>query len=193
MKAKSSSLTVLVTVLFFLTSFLGCSKKGEKDDGAQAGNATSEIAQNQAVSEGDNQLAVDDTSISDLVSLWNSGKKDEATEKFLSIDWQDAAIIKQIRGLSMPEEALISLSDNERQSIVQETMNLLGSMRKLFFHVASEAESLACSGDTAKAKEYLNAIRKYGMSLSGPEHLQVVQMHGKAAVGYAEKKLSEIK
>ncbi|UCE48461.1 MAG: hypothetical protein JSW47_23060, partial [Phycisphaerales bacterium] len=51
MKAKSSSLTVLVTLLFFLMSFLGCSKKDEQDDGSQAGNATSEITQNQAVAE----------------------------------------------------------------------------------------------------------------------------------------------
>ncbi len=51
MKAKSSSLTVLVTLLFFLISFLGCSKKDEQDDGSQAGNDTSEITQNQAVAE----------------------------------------------------------------------------------------------------------------------------------------------
>ena len=193
MNTKSSLLTVTVTVLFFLMSLPGCSKKDEQDDGSQAGNATSDIAQNQPVSEGDNQIGGDDTSISDLVSLWNSEKKDEATEKFLSIDWQDAAILKQIRGLSMSEEALISLSDSERQSIVQETMALLGAMRKLFFHVASEAERLSGSGDTAKAEEYLNAIRKYGISLSGSDHLHVVQMHGKAAIAYAEKKLSEIK
>ena len=114
-------------------------------------------------------------------------------EKFLSIKWQDASTLKQIRGLSMSEEALVSLSDNNRQGIVQETMNLLGTMRKLFFHVASEAESLAGSGDTAKAEEYLNTIRKYGISLSGSDHLQVVQRHGKAALVYAEGKLSELK
>ena len=59
--------------------------------------------------------------------------------------------------------------------------------------VASEAEGLAGSGEKAKAEKYLNAIRRYGISLSGPDHLQIVQMHGKAAAGYADKKLSELK
>jgi len=104
----------------------------------------------------------------------------------------DASVLKQIRGLNMSEHDLISLSENDRNIIVQETLNLLSSMRKLFFHIASEAERLSGSGEITKAQEYLSSIRNYGSSLSGPDHLQVVQLHGKAATGYAEKKLSEL-
>jgi len=180
---------VALLVAFALLLSHGCKKEAEPQESLDA----TESAQTQPVSGGENQIIADDTSISDLISTWDAGKKDEATEKFLSIDWQDASVLKQIRGFSMSEEDLKSLSDDEVRSIVGETMPLLGSMRKLFFHIASEAEGLASSGDKAKAEEYLNAIRKHGSSLSGSEHLQVVQMYGKAAVGYADKKLSEIK
>ena len=93
----------------------------------------------------------------------------------------------------MSEADLISLSEDDLRSILLETLSLFGSMRKLFRHVASEAESLAGSGNTAKAKEYLDLIRQCGNSLSEPDHFDIVQMRGKAWTRYAEAKLSEIK
>ncbi|KPK37275.1 MAG: hypothetical protein AMJ65_14940 [Phycisphaerae bacterium SG8_4] len=187
MKAVCNHITAII-VAFVLVAFPGCKKEEEP----QTSPAPTEAAQTQTGNEVDDQIAAEDTSITDLVSLWDAGKKDEAKEKFLSVDWQDASILKQIRGLSMSEEALISVSNEDRDGIVEETLSLLSSMRKLFSDLASQAERLAATGDTAKAKEYLDAIRRYGISLSGPDHLQVVQMHGKAAVGYAQKKLSEL-
>ncbi|MDT8302486.1 MAG: hypothetical protein RQ760_13460 [Sedimentisphaerales bacterium] len=176
---------------------IGCGKKADEDEGG-SGDADSisqisaEGAQEQQADGGDAQAAAEDISISYVAAKWDSGEKDAAIAKFLSIDWQDGSVLVQIPGLSMSESDLISLSENDRNSVVQETMDLLSSMRKLFFHIASEAERLAGSGDKPKAEEYLGAIRNYGSSLAGQDHLQVVQMHGKAATAYAEKKLSEL-
>ena len=167
----------------------GCKKEAEP----QESRGATETPQTTPANQSDNQIAADDTSISDLVSLWDSGKKDEATEKFLTIDWQDASTFKQIRGLSMSEDDMKSLSEDEIKSIVGETMPLLGSMRKLFFHIAAEAERLATSENMSKAKEYLTAVKEYGSSLSESNHLYIVQKHGEAAVLYAEGKLSEMK
>ena len=180
---------VALAVAFALVSSQGCKKEAEPQKSLE----TTEAVQAEPVSGGDNQSVAGETSISDLVSLWTSGEKDDATETFLSINWQDATTLNQIRGLSISEEGMKSLSDDEIKSIVGDTMPLLGSMRKIFFHIAAEAERLAASGEVNKAQEYLNAIRKYGISLSGPNHLEIVQMHGKAAASYADKKLSEIK
>ena len=188
MNAKLKLVLVLMATIT-LASIQGCTQK-EKSEPGETGT---EPASSLPSSQDGNQMAAQDTSISDLVALWSAQEKDQAVEKFRSIDWQDADILKPIRGLSMSEETLGSLSEDECQSIVQETMDLLDSMRKLFFHIASEAESLASSGDTSTAETYLTAVRTYGTRLSGPEHLEVVQLHGKAAVGYADKKLSELK
>jgi hypothetical protein len=188
MITHSKTLVALVAVIF-LMSFGGC----KKEEDSQANTDSTDTTQTQPISEGDNQTVADDTSISDLVSLWDSGKKDEATENFLAIDWQDAATFKQIRGLSMSEDDMKSLSEDEIKSIVGETMPLLGSMRKLFFHIAAEAERLATSENMSKAKEYLTAVKEYGSSLSESNHLYIVQKHGEAAVLYAEGKLSDIK
>lgn len=180
---------VVLVVAFALVLSHGCKKEAEPQESL----GTTEVGQVEPVSGGDNQTVAGKTSISDLVSLWDSGKKDEATGTFLSINWQDATTFNQIRGLSMSEEDMKSLSDDEIKSIVGETMPLLGSMRKLFFHIAAEAERLAASGEVSKAQEYMTAIKEYGNSLSNSNHLSIVQKHGEAAVLYAEGKLFEIK
>ncbi|MHC4118424.1 MAG: hypothetical protein ACYSWO_13065 [Planctomycetota bacterium] len=175
MKARSQLLTVLIAA-FLLVLFPGCS---QKEDEPQENQAVEADSSNQ-------------TSLTDTVALWDAGQKDAATAKFLSIDWQDASVFEQIPGLSMSEKDFAPLSADDRDRIVQETLDLLSSMRKLFFEIASDAEGLGASGDTAKAAEYLGAIRQYGKSLSGPDRLEIVKLHGKAAVAYAEKKLSEL-
>jgi hypothetical protein len=177
------------TVAFALLLSHGCKKEAEPQESLEI----TEAGQAEPGSGGDNQSVAGETSISDLVSLWTSGEKDEATETFLSINWQDATTLNQIRGLSISEEDMKSLSEDEIKSIVGETMPLLGSMRKLFFHIAAEAERLAASGELTKAKEYLIAVKEYGNSLSESNHLQIVQTHGTAAKAYAAGKLSQIK
>jgi len=179
---------VALLVAFALLLSHGCKKEAEPQESL----AVTEAAQSQQANVGDNQIIEAETSINDLVLLWDNGKKGEATKQFLSINWQDAAAFEQTRGFSMSEADMKSLSQNEIKSIVGETTPLLGSMRKLFFHIASEAEGLARSGDKAKAEEYLKAIRKYGQCVTGSDYLHMVQMHGKAAIAYAEKRLSEM-
>jgi hypothetical protein len=197
MIAQPKTLMALVAVIF-LMSFLGCSQKEDesRENPAAESDTSSGIAvkaaQDQPVNGSTNQIAANDSSVGDLISLWDTGKEDEATEKFLSIDWQDASTFNQIRGLSMSEEDMKSLSDDEIKSIVGETMPLLGSMRKLFFHIAAEAERLAASGEVSKAQEYLTAIKEYGNNLSNSNHLSIVQKHGEAAVLYADGKLSDM-
>ena len=197
MKNKSQLLTVLFAA-FFLMSFPGCSKKEDESQEGYAVEADSssptstEIAQDQPDNGSNAQNAVKDLSLHDAVALWDAGQKDAAAAKFVSIDWQDASVFEPIPGLNMSEEDLLTISEDDRNRIVQETLTRLDSLRKLFFHVASVAEGLAGSGNTAKAEEYLDAIRQYGNSLSGPDHLHVVQRHAKAAIIFAEKKLSDL-
>ena len=188
MKTVRKRLVALLVAFALLLSH-GCKDEAEPQESL----AVTASAQSQQASAGDNQTMKTEASVDDLVLLWNTGKKGEATETFLSIDWQDAAVFEQTRGFSMSEADISSLSENEIKSIMEETLPLLGSMRELFFHIAAGAKGLADSGDNAKAEESLNAIRKYGTSLTGSDHLHMVQMHGKAAVAYAEKRFSEIR
>lgn len=189
------SITCLIMILVLLS---GCSKKKD-DSNAEPNNDTELSAQasTENITKSPKETSTTEPStegilIKDVVTLWDNGQKGAAVLQFLYINWQDASVLDQIRGLSMSERDLISLSENDRKNIIQETMTVLSSMRELFFHIASEAELLASLGNKTMAEEHLAAIRNYGNSLSKPDHLHVVQMHGKAATSYAEKKLSEL-
>jgi len=195
MKNVCKSLAVLI-VASALMSFIGCKKKDTPQEGqaeaVSSNQALIESVQNEPDQAGNTPISKEDISIGDLAKLWNSGEKVEATAMFLSIDWKDPSSFSPIRGLSMSEEDMMSLSEDEIKSIVGETMPLLASMRRLFFHIAAEAERFAASGEMSKARENLTAVREYGNGLSESNHLHIVQKHGEAAVLYAEGKLSEL-
>jgi hypothetical protein len=198
MKSKSISLVILFAV-FLLTASCGCSKKDDQSQETAAPEADSshlespEGTPTQANGNNATPALAEDTSLNEVVALWDAGQQEEATTRFLSIDWQKADALRDSPGLTMSEAQILALAEGQRQPLLEETMNQLGSMRKLFFHIASEAERLAGEGSRAQAEKYLEAVRQYGTSLSGADHLEMVQMHGKAATVYAEKKLSELK
>jgi hypothetical protein len=175
-------------------SLTGCKKEDtSQEDQAEAvssNQALVESVQNEPDQTANIPASTEDASIGELAKLWESGQKDEATAMFLLIDWKDPSASSPIRGLSMSEEDMKSLSEDEIKSIVGETMPLLASMRELFFYIAAEAERLAASGEMGKASEYLTTVKEYGDSLSESNHLHVVQKHGETAVLYADGKLS---
>jgi hypothetical protein len=196
MKTQASWMVILA-VATILISCLGCSKKeGQAREDAIDLNSHSQMisktAQNQQTPEVNAHRTGEDILVRSVIELWDAGKADEATSKFLSINWLDIVVFKEIRGLGISEIKLISLPENERKRIVQETLDLLSSMRKLVMHVTSEAERIAGSGNTARAKAYLNSVRQYGDSLSDPGRLKIVQKHGQAAIAIADEKLSKL-
>jgi|GEM_PF-6969032 len=198
MKHVSKLLVVVVTV-FLLMALGGCSEKEDEspESAVPEPNSSPQISSEDTPTPPDETgtapVEAGDASLSEAVALWNAGRKDDATKRFLSLDWQDASTLREMPLLTMSEEQFMALPENERQRHMQETMTLLGPIRKLFFHMASEAERLAGSGNRTEAEQYLGAVRRYGSSLFGGDYIEIVRMHGKAAMGYAEKKLSELK
>jgi hypothetical protein len=197
MKAKSKLLTVVVAV-FILMSFPGCSNKEDESPGGQALESDSgrqvstETAQDMPDDNSNEQTTDNDTSINAVLTSWKSGQKDATSEQFVSIDWTDTTIFNEMPILQMSEKQSMALSANERNILAQEAIELLNSLRRAMFYVVSQAMEFADSGDIAKAKQYLSAVRQYGVALAGPDHLEVVRNHGKAATEYADRKLSEI-
>ncbi len=197
MKSHSRLLGILAAV-FLLTAVYGCAEKEDvsQEQGvpeAELGSPASSPETSAETANGNTMpAATQDASVAKLVALWDAGQTEEASNHFLLIDWQKVDAFRDSPALTLSEAEFLALPEEQRQRVLQETMNQLGSMRKLFFHLAAEAERLAEAGDRTRAEEYLAAVRRYGQSLSGPDRPEFVQMHGKAATAYADKKLSEL-
>jgi len=193
----SRQITQLILIVTLLLSY-GCSKQDESPEGQALnsdsnGQVSTETAQGQPFNKGGEQAGEATSSIYDMLTSWKSGEKDAASEQFVSTDWTDTSIFNEIPLLQMSEKQFVALSAHESTGLLQEAIELMQTLRETMFHVVSKAKGFADSGDTAKAEQYLGAVRQHGVALSGPDHLEVMRGYGKAAIEYADRKLSEIK
>lgn len=145
------------------------------------------------VSQTDEEVTSESSSIKDVLALWETGQKEDAVKRFVSINWNDPSVCEQVRVLAMTEREFLSLAPNEQGQVVQEAIECTDTLTTFMKHIASVGDELASTGDKAAASAHLEAVRSYGETLGGPEHLEVVRAHGMAAVQYATKKLSSIK
>ncbi|MFC1634889.1 hypothetical protein ACFL5Z_08605 [Planctomycetota bacterium] len=195
---KHLRLLSMVLTILYLASLSGCAKK---EDESPAERSTDTKLNNQAPTEGTNENLEEGSTVKsnpegvllkDVLALWETDRKDDVVTQFQLIQWDDPSVFHQMQDLTISEQEFRSLPQGEMKRIVEEAMNLTGRMRKLMFYVVSVGEKRAASGDTKAAKEHFMAVRRYGEALSRSERLEVIRMHGKAAIGYADKKLSGI-
>jgi hypothetical protein len=163
--------------LSHLTLLCGCA---EKDDSG-------------TVSQTDEEVTAESSSIKDVLALWKTGQKEDAVKRFVSINWNDPSVCEQVRVLEMTEKEFLALARHEQEQVVQEAIDCTNELTALMKHIASVGVELASTGDKATANAYFEAVRSYGETLGGREHLEVVRAHGMAAVQYATKGLSSIK
>jgi hypothetical protein len=197
MRAKSNSLVVLVAA-FSLMPFLGCSDKEEqtREDAIEtdsSGQISAEMAQNQPDEDAGIPVAVEDISLNDVVALWDNGKKDEATAKFLSVNWKNPSVFNEMSCFDLSERQFGWNSRKERERIMEEYSNLrdkllVGVVR----YVRSAGDSVLASGDEQTAREYYSGILRCGQALSSPNRLALIQLDGKAIVKMAQDRLSSL-
>jgi hypothetical protein len=189
----------ILLVMTYLVSLSGCARKENKS--ATQSSAHSQTSapgapehSSQSPKAGSTVTATaGGTTLKDLFTLWEAGQKDAAVRQFLSMQWSDSSVYRDMPVLMLSEQEYRSLPPDEAKQILDEAMKLTGRLRMLMFHVASVGDGLASSGNTEIAMQHFDAIRQYGQALSRAERIEVIRNHGKAAVTYAEKKLSAMK
>jgi hypothetical protein len=189
MKTESKLLTVLAMALFLMLC-IGCSKK--EDESPTVKNTASE-RNTQAHEDGSVQSNVEGILIKDMLELWDTGQKDDAVKQFLSTQWDDPSAYRDIPVLiSMSDKQWRSLPRDEQLRTTEDAMKQRARLRKVMFKVVSDAKTLASSGDTETAKKHLKAVMRHGEALSDSTRFEVVRDYGKAALGYAQEKLTSI-
>jgi len=197
MKSRSKSLVFLV-VVFSLMSFLGCSDKEEqeRDDSIETdsgGQISTEVDQNQPDDDADIQVVTEDISLNDVFALWDTGKKDEAMAKFLSVNWKAPSVFNELSCFNLSENQFGSYSKRKRERIMKEYSNLrekllIGIVR----YVRSAGDDILADGDKQTAREYYSGILRCGQALSLPARLALIQLDGKAIVKMAQDRLSSL-
>jgi hypothetical protein len=131
--------------------------------------------------------------LGEVLAAWNTGKKGEAVNKFLQLNWQDPSVFQGVPGLSMSEQDFASLSQVQRDQMSQRVQALSQNLRDIAKAVVASTDSFIASGNSVGAKARLDSVQQFGQALATPEHLQIIQLVGKAISGLAQEKLSAVK
>ena len=128
-----------------------------------------------------------------VLAAWSSGKRGEAVNQFLQLNWQDPAIFQGVLALAISEQQFAALSQAQREPISQQAQQFSQTARDLARAVIATTDTFLASGNTVGAKSRLEAVQQFGQALAAPERLQIIQLVGKAISQLAQEKLSGIK
>jgi hypothetical protein len=133
------------------------------------------------------------TYLGEIIAAWNMGKRGEAVNQFLQLDWKDPSVFQGVPGLAMSEQMFASLPAAQRDQMNQVVQQLCQTFRDLAKAVVSSSESFIASNNTEGAKARLEAVQQFGQALAAPDRLQIFQLVGQAVTKLAQEKLSGIK
>jgi len=128
-----------------------------------------------------------------VIAAWNMGKKSDAVNQFLQLDWKDPSVFQGVPSLTMSEAMFASLPAAQRDQMSQVVQQLCQTLRDLAKAVVASTDRLIASGNTEGTRARLEAVQQFGQALDGPERLQVIQLVGQVITKLAQEKLSGIK
>lgn len=131
------------------------------------------------------------TYFGEVLVSWNAGKQDDAVAQFLSLAWDNSAVLSGIPALSISEEQFASLPEDQRNQITKHAQELVDTLSGLVKKVIAIGQNLAASGDTQGAETHYRAVQQCGQALSAPEHIFLIQAVGRAIAQVAQEELDK--
>lgn len=116
----------------------------------------------------------------DALQAWRNGKKDEALQKFLIVDFTQRPLFPKGSVLGYSEKDYVALPRAVNDKIQPQLIEEVKPMKAFARHVREAAVAAAQRGDKAQADLYLGQLRKCGEALAHPDSLALLQAVGKA-------------
>ena len=114
------------------------------------------------------------------MQLWDQGKRTEAIEEFVTVDWNKTEHFSQSSVFRLSEQEFVALPSTQREAKMSEVMTGITTMKQLGKAVVEHGRA----SDTPQ--KYYDAVAQFGEMLAGPDKLLTVQMTGKAIKKLAE-------
>jgi hypothetical protein len=122
-----------------------------------------------------------------MFELWSEGRKNEAVEILLGIDWaQPLEFGKEPYIFSITEKGYISLKGEDQKRAMDEIMSVAVTVRQIFFEVLNLGQAAVSAQNYKEAERYFEAGLQLGKLLDrNPESMIIVRLVGIAV----EKKI----
>lgn len=184
---RASTVSLLWVIL--VASLYGCSRvEDETTPNGQASAGSASSSQEAPSEQVESQAPTESVRLTDVLALWESGKKDDAAKQLALIHWDASDVFSDLPVLNLSEDRFMSFSRSERTSMQEESLQLTRTLRAISRHVLAAGDNWQASGDNEAAKASYQAVQHFGEALSNPERLQVIQMIGKGIANSAQEK-----
>lgn len=118
-----------------------------------------------------------------VLALWSEGKKTEAVDILLGIDWTKSFVFSEKSYLfTITEKDYISLKPEDGQQVMNETMATAGKVRQIVHEVVGLGQKALSTQDYEKSEKYLDAGLQLGKLLASRlDRMLIVRLVGIAA------------
>ena len=115
-----------------------------------------------------------------MLELWSEGKKNEAIEFLLGIDWtKQIEFGKEPYIFSLTEKGYISLKAEDQKQVMEKIMVTASAMRKIVKEALAMGQTAVANQDYAGAERYFEAALQLGKLLAlNPESMMIVRLVG---------------
>ena len=183
----------LTALTIMLASLTGCVKK--KDTTRAKSEPSPETVTPVAVTAKE-ETASEETetpvNLSDVLSSWDSGDKERATEQFNKVSWDHPEVFANVPVLNISEQDFMALSQDQQIQFMKDTTEFATKLRKLGLHVLSQGDSALASGDKATSKKHFVAVLQCGRTIASNDYYELIQLTAKGLISAAEDRLSKI-
>jgi len=118
--------------------------------------------------------------IEESLTLWADGKKDQAVQTLLSIDWsQPIKFNKKPYIFTMTEQGYISLKPEDQKAVMEEVMQSSGTVREIAKYLIAQGKAAVAAQANDKAEQYYLSGSYLGELIAkDPERIIIARLVG---------------
>jgi outer membrane lipoprotein-sorting protein len=130
--------------------------------------------------EGRTESSTGANQVIEVLSLWVEGKKDQALQALMKIDWDEPIKFPGDAYLfTMTEQQCISLKPDDQQNVMKEVLAASSDIRQISREVVNRAQQAISNRDNAQAERYLQSGLQLGNLLNhDPDAMLVARLVG---------------
>lgn len=135
----------------------------------------------------------DQTMLEHGMTLWTAGKKDEAVEKFMSVDWTAGQLFSTGSILNYSEAQFVALPQAAREKLGKHLADELDTLKAICSRVNALGQEAQAKGDKTQARKYFVQVQRCGEALDKPDRTRLTQLVGQALKRLSAKQLAGLR
>ena len=191
---SQSVLGYLIVLSMSIASIFGCTKRKDTAQPPTESDSPAPQTANKNIEEGANAVQHIETAadFNHVLAAWDAGNKEDATKRFVQIDWTKPALFANVPSLDISEQDLMTSSQDQQMQIIKKLNEFTTKLRELGLHILSVGDASLASGDKQASQTHYEALLKCAKSLASKDCLGSIRIEAKGFIKAVEDRLSAL-